>query len=156
MKRRPNFFRTLKVKCTIWYSQVNQPRFLITYAYYGKKYLRSALNSPFFVISAHPTYTILYIAVSGFKLITCMDSFTHLRETVACRRYNRNIWAILLWWQNEELQRELKDAILQSVANGAHMGKIPFFIWILCHRFLEMERSQKSLEGGFGHFFLER
>ena len=43
-----------------------------------------------------------------------------------------------------------------TVLNGAYMGKIPFFIWILCHRFLEMERSQRSLEGGFSYFFLER
>ena len=60
---------------------------------------------------------------------------------------------VFLWWQNEELQREGKGC--DSIANGAFMGKIPFFIWILCHRFLEMERSQKSLEeegggGGWG------
>lgn len=41
-----------------------------------------------------------------------------------------------------------------TVANGAYMGKIPFFFWILCHRFLERERSQKSLEGGFWPLFL--
>lgn len=26
-------------------------------------------------------------------------------------------------------------------------GKIPFFIWVLCHRFLEMERTKKVIEG---------
>lgn len=26
-------------------------------------------------------------------------------------------------------------------------GKIPFFVWILCHRFLEMERTKTFIEG---------
>lgn len=42
-------------------------------------------------------------------------------------------------------QRERKR--YDSMANGAFVGKIPFFIWILCHRFLEIERSKKFLEG---------
>lgn len=36
------------------------------------------------------------------------------------------------------------------MANGAFVGKIPFFIWILCHRFLEIERSKKVSWGGGG------
>lgn len=29
-------------------------------------------------------------------------------------------------------------------------GKIPFFVWILCHRFLEMERTKTFIEGPGG------
>ena len=121
-KRRPIFFGTLKFN----------PRFLITYTYDGQKRRFEAFEvreiHPFWkrskdlfgiiLITARHIYCLYYCQCMFLnKLSTC--TIAHLRETVACRLYNKTYFG----GRTQNFKAKGKDTVLCQMVHS--WGKFP-------------------------------